>query len=303
MSSSGPWLVLSPDPEDLPARLDSWLAGRIEGLSRRKAAEMIAGGLVTLNGAVARKGATLAVGDEIAVLAAPRPRRWSAAPAPGVRLEVALEDPAFVAVVKPAGVASVPLRPDEPDTLAGAVAARFPECAPLGRSPGDSGLLQRLDGDTSGLLLAARNRRAFDRLLALQSAGRFEKVYLALVRGRPSDLPRSVEAPLAPAGGGGRLVRPDAKGVPASTRLEPLRQVGEWLLLEATIAEGFRHQIRAHLASVGMPIAGDGPYRGPALPGLERLFLHSARLSFPHPEGGRRVSVSAALPPELARLA
>jgi 23S rRNA pseudouridine1911/1915/1917 synthase len=151
-------------------------------------------------------------------------------------------------------------------------------------------------------VLAARSQRAFEALVALQNAGRIEKTYLALVRGRPTDLPASIDLPLGPAGEGAKAARPDPKGRPASTSLEPRDRIGQWLLVAATIHRGVRHQIRAHLAHAGLPIAGDALYGGPRASGLERLFLHASEVSLPHPIGGDPVEFHSPLPADLEAL-
>jgi 23S rRNA pseudouridine1911/1915/1917 synthase len=282
-----------------PTRLDAWIAAAVEGLTRRAAQQMIEREWITINGRPARKGQRLTAGDTIELWRGRVEPTWTAAPAPDIELRLVHEDQHLIAVDKPSGIPTVPLSPDEAGTLAGAVVARFPECAPLGRSPGDAGLVQRLDRETSGLVLAARTQPAFEALLDLQGRDAIEKTYLALVHGRPADLPTAVEVPLGPAGRGGRSVRADPGGTPASTALALREQRGEWLLVEATIHRGLRHQIRAHLAHVGLPIAGDTRYGGSPAPGIARLFLHAEQLRLTHPVTGEPLELRSPLPRDL----
>lgn len=282
-----------------PTRLDSWIAAAVEGLTRRRAQQLIEREWITVNGRPARKGQRLTEGDTIELRRGRVEPVWTAAPSPEIELRLAHEDQHLIAVDKPSGIATIPLSPDEVGTLAGAVVARFPECAPLGRSSGDAGLIQRLDRETSGLVLAARTQPAFEALLELQDRDGIEKTYLALVRGRSGDLPATVDMPLGPADRGGKSVRADAGGAPASTAFALREERGDWMLVEATIHRGFRHQIRAHLAHAGLPIVGDALYGGPAAPGVARLFLHAERLRLPHPVTGELLELRSPLPRDL----
>jgi 23S rRNA pseudouridine1911/1915/1917 synthase len=300
MGETPPWRTLTADINGLDQpRLDAWIAEAIDGLSRRRAQQLISSGEVTINGQRARKGQPLKHGDVIEVWAAPAPAAWTALPDPDIGLAVLFQDPHLIAVDKPAGLATVPLAPDEAGTLAGAIAARFGECAPLGRTAGDSGLIQRLDRGTSGIALAARSQAVFDQLIALQEQHKIEKTYVALVRGRAGDLPAEIDAPLAPRGRTGRQVRISPRGSKALTALRPLEQRGDWLLVEAVITRGLRHQIRAHLAHAGLPIAGDELYGGDRAPGLARMFLHAARVDLPHPVTGELLTIASPLPKDV----
>jgi 23S rRNA pseudouridine1911/1915/1917 synthase len=223
---------------------------------------------------------------------------------------VIVEGPRYVVVDKPAGVAVHPLAPGEGGTLANAVVARWPECALASPDPREGGAVQRLDLDTSGCVAFARDREAWDALHAQLAARAVEKVYLALAAGRVA-AGGVCSVPLAQRGG--RAVpAPDpvaeerlrARGLrprPAETRYEVAERFERHTLLRVRIATGVMHQIRAHLALLGHPVAGDALYGGAAaaLPGLARHFLHAARLSFDAPDGGGRVVAESPLPPDL----
>jgi len=224
-------------------------------------------------------------------------------------LRVLFEGERAVVVEKPSGMAVHPLVAGERGTVANAVAARFPECARASPSPREGGAVQRLDKETSGCLTFARDREAWEFLHAALRGPDAEKGYLALAVGRvASDGICSV--PLAQRGG--RVVpapdpllgeRLEAKGFrprPAETRYQVARRFRDHTLLEVDLLTGVMHQIRAHLAHLGHPVAGDALYGGAAasLPGLDRHFLHAARLSLPVPGGGRLLA-SSPLPPEL----
>jgi 23S rRNA pseudouridine1911/1915/1917 synthase len=257
-------------------RLDVWLPIAFPGLSRRAAQSLIASGDVRLDGRRVAKSHSLLQGQTVTLSALPLEDDWHALPCPDIALEVLYEDACLFAVNKPCGLPSVPLRRNDAPTLAGAIAARFPECAVLQRQRGDSGLIGRLDTATSGLVLAGRTESAFRALIEMQTAGRIEKSYLALIRPGGA-VPGLIDAPLSPAGPDATEMKESLRGTRRTTRIAVLQSTAQWTLVRATIHRGMRHQIRAHLASVGAPIAGDPLYGGPALPGLTRMFLHAAR--------------------------
>jgi 23S rRNA pseudouridine1911/1915/1917 synthase len=231
------------------------------------------------------------------------------APEPDAPLTVLVETPRLLVVDKPAGVAVHPLAPGEGGTVANAVAARFPECAVASPEPREGGAVHRLDVETSGCLLFARDLEAWAALHARFQAHEVEKIYLALVAGRVTAGGVS-SVPLAQRGG--RVVpAPDAeieerlraKGLrprDAQTSWEIERRFATHTLLRVSIVTGVMHQIRAHLAHAGHPVAGDALYGGAAseLPGLRGQFLHATRLAFPDPDGAP-VAAESPLPARL----
>lgn len=296
-------------PEGADGRLDRALADSL-GLGRAAVKRAFALGEVRVAGRRARAADPAAAGLAVELEVEPPP--GPPEPEPGSPLTVLLEHPRFLVVDKPAGVAVHPLRPGEGGTLANAVVARFPECAGASLDPREGGAAQRLDLETSGCVLFARDRDAWERLHDQLRRRAVEKVYLALVAGRVAAGGVST-VPLAQRGGKVLTVpdqqaeaRARARGLsprPAETRWEPLRRFERQTLLEVRIATGAMHQIRAHLAALGHPVCGDLLYGGEAaaLPGLTRHVLHAARLGFESPDGGR-VVVESPLPPELEAL-
>jgi 23S rRNA pseudouridine1911/1915/1917 synthase len=294
-------------PSGARGRLDRALADAL-GLGRAAVKRAFALGRVRAQGRRARPADPAVPGAavEIEVEGPPGPP----AAEPGLPLRVLAEGPGWVAVEKPAGIAVHPLAPGEGGTLANAVAARHPECAGAAPEPREGGAIHRLDLETSGVVLFARDRGAWEAFHRAFQERRVEKTYLALAAGRVVS-GAVISVPLARRGG--RVVpAPDpvaeerlrAKGLrprPAETRFEVERRFDGWTLLRVGIATGVTHQIRAHLAHLGHPVAGDALYGGAAaaLPGLRRHFLHAARLAFDAPEGGR-VVVESALPADLA---
>ena len=231
-------------------------------------------------------------------------------------VRVVLEDPDFVIVEKPEGIATqrLPVRARFPrpgrgkpaPTLAHLVAVQFPEIKDVGGD--DWGAVHRLDRETSGLVVFARNQETYDTLRAFFSKTEVEKEYTALVEGVVKISGR-IEWPIGSDPKSAKRVKvykniKDARRnkaqeavtiyVPQTSPPAPLlskervaavRQTGEvFTLLRILIKTGRRHQIRAHLAAIGHPIVGDGLYGGPQ---AERLFLHASRLRFRHPRGPR----------------
>ena len=246
------------------------------------------------------------------------------APEPSAPLRVLVELPRVLVVDKPAGVAVYALAPGEGGTLANAVAARYPECAGASPVPREGGAVHRLDVETSGCVAFARDREAWELLhaqlrgpgnerrrspMSLQDVREVDKRYLALAAGRLA-AGGVCSVPLAQRGG--RVVpapdelavdRLEGKGFrprPAETRYEIVHRFRNHTLLDVRLVTGVMHRIRAHLAYLGHPVAGDALYGGAAaaLPGLSRHFLHAARLAMEAPGGGR-LEAESPLPAEL----
>jgi 23S rRNA pseudouridine1911/1915/1917 synthase len=278
-------------------RLDRFVGARLR-LSRSRLKQLFDLGVVRVDGRRGRKGDSLAAGQRVEVEHDDAP--LDAAADDSLTLQVLHEDLALVVVDKPAGVPCQPLLAGEKGTLANALVARYPEMATVSDDPREAGLCHRLDVETSGVLLAARTRAAWEAMrAAFSEAGAVEKTYLALVAG-PLVEAGVIEVPLAHAGD---HVRPDfAQGRPARTEFTVRARQGAYALVEVQLVTGVLHQVRAHLAAVGAPIVGDALYDGPAEPGLDRFFLHAAALRVTHPTSGQRLTVRSPLPPALAEV-
>jgi 23S rRNA pseudouridine1911/1915/1917 synthase len=292
-------------PLDVEGRLDRAVADAL-GLGRAAVKRAFQLGGVRVGGRRARASDPALPGALVA-LEIEEPA-GAPAPEPDAPLAVLALGKGFLVVDKPAGVAVHPLVPGEGGTLANAVVARHPECADASPDPREGGAVQRLDLETSGCVLFARDRRAWE-LLHAQLAGRsVEKAYLALVAGRVA-AGGLCSVPLAQRGGRsvpvpGELARRSKRlrPRPAESRWEVERRFSAHTLLRVWITTGVMHQIRAHMAHLGHPVAGDALYGGAAaaLAGLPRHFLHAARLAFDAPAGGREV-VESPLPDDLRR--
>jgi 23S rRNA pseudouridine1911/1915/1917 synthase len=302
MTLTSPWRLLLVKDNSVGHRLDIELAELLPNLSRRAAQRLIADGSITIDGSLARKSTLLQRDQQIEIWKESPQRRWPPAPDNALLLSVIHEDEYLIAVNKPSGIAAVPLSPTEIGTVANAVVARYPECASIGRSPGDGGLLQRLDCETSGLLLVARSQAIHATMIHAGLRDEVEKTYLALVPNEGHPPPKIIDVPLSSAGSRGHLTRTDQDGHAALTQVRTIKTYDEWQLVEATIHRGSRHQIRAHLASAGFPIAGDKLYNSLNSPtDLDRLFLHAHKIEFIHPVSHQNLSLTAPLPPELEK--
>ncbi len=288
-------------PEEEGQRLDRILVQRLSDIGRRAATELVRRGDVRVDGRRAVKAEQPAAGARIAVRL---PERSVAVPEPGP-LEVLLERTDLVVVDKPAGQPSAVIRGTDRGTLVNALLARYPEMAEVGFGPREPGLIHRLDTQTSGVLVAARDPRTFALLRAALESGTLHKTYLALVESDRVQDAGVVDAWLGPHARNRRKVAvkppasPDARAARSEYRV--LERADRWALVEVKAPRAYRHQVRAHLASVGAPIAGDVLYGGVELALGERHALHAASLGYTGPELAP-FSITTPLPPDLAEL-
>jgi len=271
---------------DAGQRLDAFLSGQL-GLSRAGARRLLARGAVRIGGRVAaRKGDAVALGVRVEVGAFTPEAGLAPEAEPGLPLQVLARGPGWLVVDKPAGVPVHALAPGEKGSLLSAVAARHPEIAGVGEGGLRSGVVHRLDVDTSGAVLFATEQATFQRLRAAFSAHRVEKRYRVIVEGglvgagsfecglmvarhRPARV-RVVEAERA------RLEHGVRRARLAWRALEPLDRA---TLVEVLLETGFLHQIRATFAHAGHPVVGDAVYglRGEGVP-APRQMLHASFL-------------------------
>jgi 23S rRNA pseudouridine1911/1915/1917 synthase len=276
-------------------RLDRFLAGLPEVGSRAAAERVLAAGPVLVNGAAVEKSARLAGGEEIEFDRLEEPK--GGLEPEDVGLRIAYQDDDLLVVDKPAGVVVHPSAGHDTGTLVHGVL----EHGAAGGEEERPGIVHRLDRDTSGLLVVARSPEAHDRLKQLVRKHALEREYLVLVRGRPRSRSGRIEAPI------GRDRRdPTRQSLDtdrpreAVTHFELVELIGEYALLRVRLETGRTHQIRVHLAAIGLPVVGDAVYGSPD-PALGRQFLHATRLAFTHPFTGERVEVESPLPPDLSR--
>ena len=276
------------------SRLDSLLATRDEIASRARAEKLLATDAVRVDGEVRAKSHRLE-GGALVEVELPEPEGGLVPERASVR--VLYEDPHLLVVDKPAGIAVHPGAGERRPTLAGQLLALG---ARGGADPERPGIVHRLDRDTSGALVASRSAGAY---AALQEAIRrreVERRYLALVRGRPRSRSGRIDAPIgrdrrAPT----RRSLDTAEPRDAVTRFEVRETLAQHALLEVSLETGRTHQIRVHLAAIGLPVSGDRQYGVKGDLGLERQFLHAYRLRFRHPVTREDVDVVSPLPDDL----
>jgi 23S rRNA pseudouridine1911/1915/1917 synthase len=294
-----------PVPDGLEGeRLDTALA-RLFGLSRTRAAELVAAGDVLLDGAPAVKservqaGSWLDVALPSAAAAADRP---AAEPVPG--MSVVHDDEDLVVVHKPVGVAAHPSPGWTGPTVVGGLAAAGFRVATSGAAE-RQGVVHRLDVGTSGLMVVAKSERAYTALKRAFRDRTVDKTYHALVQGHPDPLRGTVDAPIDRHPTHDYKWAVVASGKPSVTHYDTLEAHRAASLLEVQLETGRTHQIRVHMAALRHPCVGDLTYGAdPTLAarlGLQRQWLHAVRLAFPHPATGRRVEFSSDYPPDLAR--
>lgn len=270
------------------SRLDVFLA-RTLGVSRGYVRRLLARGRIVLSSRPARKGTILREAERIEIRPFRHPREgplaWT-----GAVIPVLAEDAGLLAVDKPAGLATHPLDFEETHTVLSALLACYPEMAGVGEGGVRSGVVHRLDRDTSGVLLFATRDAAWQRAREAFAQRAVEKLYLARVHGRWSE---AADIVLRLDHRGERMQVVKQGGHEAITRIVPLESASGTTLLEVRPVTGLRHQIRATLAHRGHPVVGDRLYGSER--DLGRHLLHARRIRIgafaaesPVPEGLRR---------------
>lgn len=286
-------------------RLDRYLADQVPDLSRSAAQRLIGEGQVTVNGEPARPSYKPRPGEVIVVLL---PTEESPELAPeAIPLNIVYEDQVLLVIDKPAGLVVHPAPGHPRGTLVNALLAYCPEIAASGdKRPG---IVHRLDRDTSGLILVAKNEKIRRALQRQFKDRQVHKAYLALLIGHLQPAWGRIEAPLGRDPHHRQRMTVLPGGREAITEYHVLEQfapktglaAGDYTLVEAEPLTGRTHQIRVHFASIGHPVVGDTVYgwRKRHLP-VPRQFLHAGRLEFKHPRTGVHLVLEAPLPQDLA---
>ena len=280
-------------------RLDMVIARHVPALSRSRIAHLASEGRVRVDGRARKPAFRVRRGQAVEVVVPP--------PVPSelqpeaIPLEIVLEDADLLVVNKPAGLTVHPAPGHPSGTLVNALLSAVPDLAGIGGTV-RPGIVHRLDKDTSGLLVVAKSDEAHRALGAQFKAHTARRTYLAVVRGR---MPRD-EGTITAALGRHPVHRKRfavvARGRPAVTRYTVLERFRDATLVACRLETGRTHQIRVHLAHTGHPLVGDPVYGRARAPEIARQALHAARLEFTHPRTGRRVTCTAPLPDDIARL-
>jgi len=281
-------------------RLDKFLAERVADLSRSAIRRLIDTGQVVVNGEAVKASYKVRPGD-LVVACVPQPEAEEPA-AEAIPLGIVYEDQALIVVNKPAGMVIHPAPGHRSGTLVNALLAHCPD---LASDSGDArpGIVHRLDRDTSGLILVAKNEQIRRALQSQFKARQVHKVYVALLDGQLEAARGRIEAPLGrdPRHRQRMAVVPGGREAVTEYRLLASLAGGDYSLVEAEPKTGRTHQIRVHFASIGHPVVGDMVYgrRRTRLP-VPRQFLHAQRLGFTHPLTGQPLEFEAPLPDDLA---
>jgi len=323
--------ILEVPPEASGQRLDHFIATQLEGVSRSRVQLLLDQGDVSVNGVQAKPSLKLRGGEHILITGEPHPAPLKAT-AQNIPLEVVFEDKHFAVVNKPAGMmvhAGAGQTEDarNSNTLVNALLFRFKALSATG---GDlrPGIVHRLDKDTSGLIVVAKNDAAHAALAELFSSRQISKTYIALVHGSVERQKGTITAAVSrdPVRRTRMTTRPADNARSAVSHYEVVRRLdtrfGKFTLVRVRIETGRTHQIRVHMASIGHPVVGDTLYgassqltdqvAAQAAPSrsarrnsqperlkLNRNFLHAARLAFSHPVTGKPLEMEASLPDEL----
>lgn len=292
-------------PGDSGQRLDNFLIRTLKGVPRSHVYRLLRRGEVRVNGRRAKPEQRLEEGDEIRLPPVREAERERGRSIPDrllgeVRSCLLYEDARILALDKPAGLA-----------VHGGSGLSFGaiEALRAARPGTELELVHRLDKDTSGILLIAKDRASLRLLHAALRHGQVGKTYLALLKGRWTLGRKTIDVPLKTniRQGGERMVKVDIEGRNSASTFRPVRRFDSLAtLVEVDIHTGRTHQIRVHAAYAGHPIAGDEKYgdrefnAGMKALGLQRMFLHAHRMEFTWPDTGRRCRIEAPLPEELA---
>ena len=277
------------------ARLDRWLAEQWPQFSRARWQKAIAAGLVRVNGAVARASDSVEAGDVINAAPPPAAKPPAHASAEDIPLDIIYEDDDLLCLNKPPGLVVHPAAGHWQGTLVNAI---LHHCADVsdGGHPLRPGIVHRLDKDTSGCILVAKNDTAHTALARQFAERTAQKTYLAVVRGRPRATGGVVTGAIArhPVHRQRMAISRHPSARAAETTWKVLHSTGNLSLLECRPKTGRTHQIRVHLKHLGHPIAGDRVYGGGA--DFPRQLLHAWKIAVDHPSTGQRLEFEAPVP-------
>lgn len=279
-------------------RLDVFIARRLPELSRSHAHRLIAEGLVTVNGRQIKPAEKIAAGARVAVTIPP-PELPPTLQPEAIPVTILFQDFDLMVVDKPAGLTVHPAPGHPTGTLVNALLALSPDLKGISGTL-RPGIVHRLDKDTSGLMVVAKNDRAMRALQRQLKERQVHKTYLALVHGVPKPAEGLIEAPIGrhPKNRKKMAVVPNGREAVTRYRVREVIAGGKYALLEVEPVTGRTHQIRVHMAAIGHPIIGDAVY-GKRSPVVERQFLHAWKLGFSMPLGGREVEFESPLPADL----
>jgi len=279
-------------------RLDVLLS-EVTGLSRSRVAALMEEGLCLAGGKECRKAGTKPAEGQEVVLTVPAPRE--AAPrAEDIPLEILYEDGDLAVVIKPRGMVVHPAAGHPDGTLVNALLGRLDSLGGIGGEL-RPGIVHRLDKETSGLMLVAKNDESQEELSRMLKDREIEKHYRALAEGRFRETEGEIDAPIGRSRRDRKKMAVDPEGRPALTRWKVLAEGAACALLDVRILTGRTHQIRVHLRSIQHPVCGDELYgyeKGVKVP---CLMLHAYSLRFSHPRTRKEMTFQAPLPEDFLK--
>ncbi len=276
-------------------RLDRYIADECPELSRSYVQKLISEGYIAVNDAVVKRSFRLNIGDKVSAIIPP-----SDAPSllpEEIPLNIVYEDSDLLVVDKPAGLTVHPAPGHPSHTLVNAILAHCPHLTEVGGSA-RPGIVHRLDKNTSGLMVVAKNDAAQQNLSAQIKARSVVKRYLVLVAGHLSPDRGIIEAPIGRDPRNRKRMAVVSGGREARTHYRVAKYMDSYTLLEVSLETGRTHQIRVHLAAIGYPVVGDEVY-GTRSPFLKRQFVHAHQLGFRLPSTREHVEFSSELPSDL----
>lgn len=287
-------------------RIDKYLSGELKHLSRSRIQKLIGGGDVAVNGSAVSKHYSLSQGDNITISSLESVSEQQIKPEK-IKLNIIYEDIHIAVISKEAGMVTHPAAGNQSHTLVNALLYHFKD---LSKMSGEdrAGIVHRLDRDTSGLLIVAKDEKAHSLLSEMFAERKIKKTYIALVEGRFTEKKAKIDLPI----GRSRLDRRKMsvsidEGRRSVTSLSVMEQYDKAALIHAYPRTGRTHQIRVHLSYIGHPIIADDTYgtrQSEKLAkkiGLKRQFLHAFRLEFTHPFNKKEMKFEDPLPPDLAK--
>jgi len=271
--------------ENKAERLDKFLTGHFSDFSRYRIKEFIRQGFVLVNQKPVKKAGYLLKGGEEIIVKLTKSFQTKELKPINLSLDIIFEDDDILVINKPAGLLSCPTPEEKLKTLLNAV---LPRLRKENFTDNDErlGLVHRLDKDTSGVMVMAKNQAAKDNLKEQFKKGQVEKTYLVLVRGKMQLQKGAIVAPLMHSKGRGSkmVIAPQGEGKESATLFKVLKNLGQATLLEVKPKTGRTHQIRVHLSSIGHSVVGDKVYgQKDQRMTLGRQFLHAWKIKFRHP--------------------
>ena len=281
--------------EDKGIRIDKYVSLKLENISRANIQRMIENGDILVNGKNVKVSYKVEENDEIQItFEEPKESHLEAEDIP---LNIVYEDEDIIVVNKQKGLVVHPGNGNPNGTLVNAIMAHCKDS--LSGIGGEirPGIVHRLDKDTSGLLIIAKNDEAHLNIAEQIKNHEVKKTYLALVRGRIKETEATIDMPIARDEKNRIKMAVDKKGKSAITHFKVIKKYENYTFLEVNIETGRTHQIRVHLSKIGFPIVGDSVYSNGKNPfGVEGQMLHSYRLEFKHPRTGEILKLEAKLP-------